>query len=98
MSGLLGAEGIALGNALLLPKCRSIHTFGMRFTIVAAFLDSDLRVVAVKRMPPGRLALRLRRARHVLECADGADIVAGDRLCVAGEPLPACILPRGGSI
>lgn len=57
-----------------------MHTFGMRFTILVAFLDADLCVVAVKRMPPGRIALPRLRARHVLECADGADIRRGDQL------------------
>ena len=79
-SGLRGVDALAPEAALYIPRCRSVHTLGMRFTITAAFLDADLRVVAVKRMPPGRVALPRFRARHVLECADGADIRPGDQL------------------
>jgi len=79
MSGLRGIDELGPDAALLIPRCRSVHTFGMRFTIVVAFLDADMCVVAVKRMPPGRFALPRLRVRHVLECADGADIWPGDR-------------------
>ena len=40
--GLLGRDG--LDGALLLPHTRSVHSFGMRFAIDVAFLDS--RVIA----------------------------------------------------
>ena len=79
-SGLRGVYGLAPETALLIPRCRSVHTFGMRFTIVVAFLDADMRVVAVRQMPPGRVALPRFRVRHVLECASGADIRPGDQL------------------
>ncbi len=79
-SGLRDVQALAPGAALLIPRCRSVHTFGMRFTILVAFLDASLRVVDVKRIPPGRVALPRFRAKHVLECADGADIRRGDRL------------------
>jgi len=80
MRGLRGIQGLARNVALFIPGCRSVHTFGMRFVIRVAFLDPDLRVLAVKRLPPRRLALPRSRARHVLECADGADIQPGDQL------------------
>jgi len=32
-------------HALLIPRCRSIHTFGMRFAIDVTFLDADRRTV-----------------------------------------------------
>ena len=79
MAGLRGADGLASGDAFLIPRCRSVHTFGMRFTIMVAFLDAGMRVVSVKRMPPRRLALPRLRARYVLECADGSDIRPGDQ-------------------
>jgi len=80
MSGLRGFGELGPDAAFLIPRCRSVHTFGMRFAIVVAFLDADMRVVAVKRMPPGRFALPRLGVRHVLECADGADIRPGDQL------------------
>ena len=53
--------------ALLLPRCPSVHTFGMRFPIDVMFLDRQGRVLRVERaVPPGRL-LRCRGATEVLE-------------------------------
>ncbi|MGW7199248.1 DUF192 domain-containing protein [Streptomyces chryseus] len=68
--GLLGRDGIA--GAMLLTPASSVHTFGMRFALDVAYLDCDFRVVAVRRMPPGRLGLPRFRARHVLEAEAGA--------------------------
>lgn len=84
MRGLLGRDGLEPGRALLLERTRSVHTFGMRFPIRATLLDRDLRVVAVRRMRPGRLLFPRPRVRHVLECPGGADLQAGDVLRAAG--------------
>jgi uncharacterized protein len=78
--GLLGRRSIAPTAALLLPGVTSVHTFGMRFTISAAWLSADGRVVAVRRLSPWRLALPRRGARYLLECAVGAAPRVGDRL------------------
>ena len=44
------------GWALLFPRCRSVHTFGMRFAIDVVFLDSAGRVVRIAPgVGPGRL-------------------------------------------
>jgi uncharacterized protein len=84
MRGLLGRDTLPEGAALLLPKARSVHSFGMRFPILAAFLRGDpegnLRVVAVRDLPPGRLTLPRIRARHVLEAPAGSDLRPGDLL------------------
>ncbi|BFO14939.1 DUF192 domain-containing protein [Streptomyces sp. KM77-8] len=68
--GLLGRN--SLTGALLLSPASSIHTFRMRIPIDVAYLDRDLRVIAVSTMPPGRLGLPRWRARHVLEAEAGA--------------------------
>ncbi|OEJ33516.1 DUF192 domain-containing protein [Streptomyces subrutilus] len=68
--GLLRRTGIA--GALLLTPAASVHTFRMRFAIDVAYLDRNLRVLAVVTMPPGRLGLPRPRSRHVLEAAAGA--------------------------
>ena len=52
---------------LLLPRCSSVHTFGMRFDLDVCFLDAagrKLRVVAA--VPPGRFVAH-RGAAAVLE-------------------------------
>jgi hypothetical protein len=82
MRGLRGSA-TAQGHTLLLERCRSVHTVGMRFPITVAFLDADLRVIRVVRAPGGRV-LFCRRARHVLECHIGADIRVGDVLTRRG--------------
>ena len=74
--GLLGREGLAGDEGLLLERCRMVHTFGMRFAIGLIFLDKNGRVVRIVRsLPPGRLCACL-RARDVVEC--GADSPALD--------------------
>jgi len=52
----------------------------MRFSIVVATLDRELRVLAVRLMPPGRLLLPRPSVRHVLEFANGTDLRPGDVL------------------
>ncbi len=69
--GLLGRTSVD-GGALLITKCRSVHTLGMRFAIDVAHLDSSMRVLRVRTMPPQRLGAPVLRARHVLEADAGA--------------------------
>ena len=57
----------AAGAGLLIPRCRSVHTFGMRFSLDLVFLDLNLRPVARRySVPPRRIAFE-RRAQAVLE-------------------------------
>ncbi len=59
------------GMALLIPRCSSVHTFGMRFPLDIAFLDSagrELRLVHTAR--PGRVVAH-RGAAAVLEWRSG---------------------------
>ena len=57
------------GHALLIPNCRSIHTFGMRFPIDVTFLDEHGRAIRRERAVPPRRVLLERRAVAVLERA-----------------------------
>jgi uncharacterized protein len=55
------------GAGLLIPRCRSVHTCGMRFPLDLVFLDGEDRVVELRRgVPPGRL-IRCPGAMSVLE-------------------------------
>src|SRR3954452_6293589 len=55
------------GPGLMIPRCRSVHTFGMRFALDVLFLDADDRVVELRRgVPPGRV-IRCPGAMAVLE-------------------------------
>jgi hypothetical protein len=57
------------GHALLIPHCRSVHTFGMRFPIDVAFLDERGRVLRVERCVRRRRLLWCPGAVAVLERA-----------------------------
>src|SRR4051794_18651556 len=54
-------------GALLLPRCRSVHTFGMRFPLDLYWLDDRGEIVRVDLgVRPWRVA-RCRAARSVIE-------------------------------
>jgi uncharacterized membrane protein (UPF0127 family) len=58
-------------TALLLPRCRSVHTFGMRFALDLVWLDRAGRVVGVDEgVRPWRVRA-CRRAAAVVEVAAG---------------------------
>ena len=65
--GLAHLDRDEVGPGLLIPRCHSVHTFGMRFALDLVFLDREGRPVSFRReVPPRRLAWD-RRASAVLE-------------------------------
>lgn len=82
--GLLGRDGIA--GAMLIDPASSVHSFGMRFDLDVAFLDRDLVVLRVLRVPRNRLTRPTPRAHSVLEAQAGAfsdwGLRPGDRLAL----------------
>jgi uncharacterized protein len=88
--GLLGRDRLADDEGILLCGTSAIHTWFMRFSLDAVFLDRDLRVVdVVEDLGPWRMAAR-RKAHSVLELAAGH---AGERglrpgVQVSMEPRP----------
>jgi uncharacterized membrane protein (UPF0127 family) len=78
--GLAGLRKAPPGAGLLIPGCRSVHTFGMRFPIDVLFVTVEsrsLRVHDVRRaVPPCRVVRASRQARArpalaVVELASG---------------------------
>jgi uncharacterized protein len=76
------------GPGLLIPRCSSVHTFGMRFGIDIVFLDRGGRALVIRHgVPPRRLVWR-RGAAAVLEIptrvssSPGSSAGAG---CAAGS-------------
>lgn len=55
------------GSGLLIPRCRSVHTFGMRFALRVVFLDGELAPLSVRETVPPRRIVREPRAAAVLE-------------------------------
>lgn len=80
--GLLGRRGIR--GAIWIHPCRSVHTFGMRFSIDVAFLDADQVVIRVLQMRPNRLSRPYWKARSVVEAEAGTfaswELAVGDEL------------------
>lgn len=70
LSRLLGLALLSsdrAGAGLLIPRCRSVHTFGMLFPLDLLFLDGENRVIELRRaVPPGRV-IRCSGAMAVLE-------------------------------
>ncbi len=69
--GLSWRERAQAGPGLLIPRCSSVHTFGMRFELDLFFLDRAGRVIAVRRRVPPRRVLWRRGAAAVLEVPAG---------------------------
>jgi len=87
--GLAGRRSLAPGDGMLFLRCRSVHTFGMRFPITVATFDRAFRVVTARTLGPRRVLWPRWRVRHVLECAAGAAILPGERaeLRLVGDEL-----------
>lgn len=62
----------ASGAGLLIERCRSVHTFGMRYALDLLWLDGIGTIVRVDRdIPPSRIR-SCRAARAVLELPAGS--------------------------
>jgi uncharacterized membrane protein (UPF0127 family) len=73
--GLAFIDREQAGSGLLIPRCSSVHTFGMRFALDLAFLDREGAVLLLRRGVPRRRLVSHRAASAVLETpAAGGDI------------------------
>jgi hypothetical protein len=68
--GLLGRESI--DGALVLTKCRSVHTIGMKFDLDVAYLDADGAVLKIVHMRRNRIGMPVWKATMVVEAMAGA--------------------------
>ena len=67
LAGLAGLRALPPRTALLIPACRSVHTFGMRFALDLIWLADDGVIVDITAgVRPGRI-VRVRDARAVVE-------------------------------
>jgi uncharacterized membrane protein (UPF0127 family) len=78
LRGLAWSERADAGPGLLIPRCSSVHTFGMRFDLDLYFLGRRGEVIAVRRRVPPRRVVWKRGARAVLEIPspEGGEIAA----------------------
>lgn len=65
--GLSWRDRERAGPGLLIPRCSSVHTFGMRFPLDVYFLDAGGRVISARLRVPPRRVLRHRGAAAILE-------------------------------
>jgi len=68
--GLLGRS--TFDGALVIPKCRQVHTLGMKIAIDVAFCDRDGAVLRTVSLRPWRLSAVVWRAEFVIEAEAGA--------------------------
>jgi len=65
--GLAHLDRGTAGPGLLIPRCASVHTFGMRFALDVYFLDERGAVLSAQRRIPARRVLFERGAHSILE-------------------------------
>lgn len=69
--GLAHLDRDQVGGGLLIPRCASVHTFGMRFPLDLCFLDEAGSILRVRHgVPPRRIAIYA-EAAAVLELPGG---------------------------
>jgi hypothetical protein len=81
LAGLAWLSRERAGAGLLIPRCSSVHTFGMRFALDLVFLDGRGAPLAVHRNVPPRRCVGDRRAASVLELLSPQ----GGRVFAAGD-------------
>jgi outer membrane protein OmpA-like peptidoglycan-associated protein/uncharacterized membrane protein (UPF0127 family) len=84
LRGLIGAAPLAMGEGMLITRCRAVHTCLMRQCLDLVYLDRHGRVLhCVRGLAPWRMHAAA-RAVHVLELAAGSiaryHIAPGDQL------------------
>lgn len=83
--GLMFRKSFTAGSAYVIPGCRQVHTFLVRFPIDAVFIDARYSVVSiVERLRPNAVSAYCRKAHCVVELPEGtvsaADLKVGDVL------------------
>jgi uncharacterized protein len=76
--GLAHLDREQAGPGLLIPRCSSVHTFGMRFGLDVCFLDEAGALLAIRRGVGARRVVSFAGARAVLEipAAEGGEILS----------------------
>lgn len=70
--GFMGRKQIGNDEAVLFPKCNSIHTFFMRTRIDVVLIGEKGMVVELKeQMSPWLMMMPRRKVKHVLEIRSG---------------------------
>lgn len=97
LRGLAGLDSLPTSTVLHLPRCRSVHTFGMRFALDLMWLDGAGKPVRLDEDVRPRRSRSCRTARSVLEVRAGMGRRLRDALRDA-EWAPADARGRGVSL
>jgi len=87
--GLMGRKELPADEAVIFPKCSSIHTFFMRMPIDVVFVSASGEVVhQISALQPWKLLLPVKKAAHTIEMASQTasklEIRLGDKLSCPG--------------
>jgi uncharacterized protein len=72
--GLLGRKSVNPDFGIMFPKCRSIHTHFMRFSIDIIFVDDQNRITELfENLKPWKILIaKNKKSRHIIEVAAGS--------------------------
>jgi len=87
--GLMGKKEIPEGEAVCFPKCNSVHTFFMRFSIDVIRLDAHGMVIdVVSGLKPWRMLAPSMKVKHMVEMSSQRSkelgITTGEKLTCNG--------------
>jgi len=86
--GLAHLDALPAGHALLLERCRSVHTLGMRFALDLLWLDGDGALVRLDAAVAPRRVRTCLSARAVVEAAAGDGERVAAALAAQRRPAP----------
>ena len=80
LAGLLGAASLPPGHGLVLKPCRSVHSWGMRFSLDVGFVDGSGRLChLIHGLRPFRFSAVIKEAVYVIEAPAGTFRRTGTR-------------------
>jgi hypothetical protein len=65
--GLSGLERESITEPMIFDRCRSIHTFGMKFSLIVVCVDVDFVVLSTRVVPPRRVVWAPKGTRAIIE-------------------------------
>ncbi|MBU6242318.1 MAG: DUF192 domain-containing protein [Acidobacteria bacterium] len=78
---------------LVIPKCRWVHSFGMRFPVDVVYLDENDTIVAIRPLQRNRIGRPVLRAARVVETTPNAfrhwGLGPGDAIRIRDAEFPA---------
>ena len=87
LAGLAGLRAMPPRTGLLIPRCRSVHTVGMRFRLDLIWLGGDGQIVDISAsVGPWRVVSR-GQARAVVEAPSGTGVLFFAALVGAADRL-----------